>query len=63
MSSMEIFKKDGEQLEILDEKTDDFIVSGPNAQTRIIKALKSKKLMTRIQTECEYSWKEKQKEL
>ena len=48
MSSMEIFKKDGEQLEILDEKIDDFIVSGPYAQTRIIKALKSKKLMTRI---------------
>jgi hypothetical protein len=49
MGSMEIFRKDGEQLEILEEKIDDFIVSGPMALVKIIKSLKSKKLMTRIQ--------------
>ena len=31
MGSMEIFKKDGELLEILEEKIDDLIVSGPYA--------------------------------
>jgi len=48
MTSMEIFRKDGEHLEILEEKIDDIIVSGPMALVKIIKSLKSKKLMTRI---------------
>jgi hypothetical protein len=48
MGSMEIFKKDGEKLEIIEEMIDDFIVSGPYAQTKIYKSLKSKKLMSRI---------------
>ena len=63
MTSMEIFRKDGEHLEILEEKIDDVIVSGPMAVVKIIKSLKSKKLMARIQAECEWSWKEKQREL
>ena len=37
MGSMEIFSKNGEQLEILEEKIDDFMVSGPYAQTKIYK--------------------------
>ena len=63
MTSMEIFRKDGEHKEILDEKIDDIIVSGPMALVKIIKSLKSKKLMTRIQSECEWTWKDKQREL
>ena len=32
MGSMEIFKtKDGEQMELIDEKVDDLVVSGPVA--------------------------------
>jgi len=38
---MEIFKNDGEKLEILDEKLDDLIFSGPSAHIKIIKQLKS----------------------
>ena len=34
---MEIFKKDGEQMELLDEKIDDVVASAPSAHTKIYK--------------------------
>ena len=48
MGSMEVFKRDGEQLEIIEEKIDDILVSGPVASVKIGKSLRSKKLMNRI---------------